>query len=135
MAERTVRGDGRGTASLGRSMTRMGRVGVGSAAWMGAAWTQRAAEAAAEVTRFTTHRLVDDLRTQGEMLRCRDLAALQSVQGRYVQRLIDQYAAETVRLLRLANGAEPASDALAAEERETNGRASGRGRAYDNIPF
>lgn len=133
MAERMVGGDGRATASMGRSVARMGSVGMGSAAWLGAAWTQRAAEAAAEVTRFTTHRLVDDLRTRGEMLRCRDLAALQSVQGRYVQRLIDQYAAETVRLLRLAGGADLASKQ--AEGLGAGGDASGRGRAYDNIPL
>lgn len=130
---------GRAPPSLGRSMARMGSVGIGSAAWLGAAWTRRVADAAVEVARFAGHRLGDDLRTQAEMLRCRDLAALQSVQGRFLQRAIDEYAAETARLMRLGGDApEPrraSTEAEGPEDAPPGARSDGRGRAYDNIPL
>lgn len=55
----------------------------------------------AEIAEFVSERIREDLDAQNDLLRCRNLAEVREVQGRFLRRAFDQYAQETSRLMRL----------------------------------
>jgi len=62
-------------------------------------------EMGAEVTRFLSDRLREDARTQHEILHCRDPEALQDIQLRFLKKALEDYTAETGRIVELGQSA------------------------------
>lgn len=73
-----------------RSMNR-----IGSTMFTG--WT----DFGAEFMTFLANRIQEDVKTQQRMLQCKDMQELAKIQSEFVQRALDQYAAETGRMIDL----------------------------------
>lgn len=86
------------------AVAEMQRAGLGSLNWMGLAWLEAMGDLGAEVASFIAERIREDAKTQHEILHCRDAAQLQHIQGKFVQTAIDQYTAETGRIVELEKG-------------------------------
>jgi hypothetical protein len=56
-----------------------------------------------EIAQFVSTRVREDLETQQQLLRCRSLDDLREVQFRFVKTAMDQYSAETARLMKLGS--------------------------------
>jgi hypothetical protein len=56
-----------------------------------------------EIAQFVSTRVREDLETQQQILRCRSLDDLREVQFRFVKTAMDQYSAETARLMKLGS--------------------------------
>lgn len=55
-----------------------------------------------EVADFVAKRIREDMETQQDLLRCRNLDDVREVQSRFFRTAMDQYSAETTRLMQLA---------------------------------
>ena len=67
-----------------------------------------------EIADFIAERIRQDMETQQELLRCRNLEDVRNVQARFFRTAFDQYAAETSRLVKLGGD-------MAARSLERNG--------------
>ena len=76
---------------------------LNSMAWLGTAWMSNAGDVGTELMQFLAKRIKEDVRTQHEMLHCKDLTKLQDIQMRFVQTAMEQYAAETEKLLQMGS--------------------------------
>ena len=52
---------------------------------------------------FRVHRIRHDMETQQELLRCRNFDELREVQTRFVKTAMEQYTAESMRLMELGS--------------------------------
>lgn len=69
----------------------------------GTAWVEALSDMGSEVLSFVADRIKEDVKTQHEILHCDDMAELQQIQARFVQKAVDQYTAETGKLFELSN--------------------------------
>lgn len=83
-------------------LAEMQRAGLGPLAWMGAAWIDRMGDLSAEVAQFVADRIREDVKTQHEILHCRTVREVQTVQAAFVTRAVEAYATETGRLVDMA---------------------------------
>jgi len=91
-----------GTASFMAAGLEMQKWGLGPAQWLGTVWLESIGEFGSELTDFIAERIREDAKTQHEILNCRDPAILQDIQIRFIQRAIEQYTAETGRLVEMS---------------------------------
>lgn len=77
---------------------------ISPAARVGTAWLAHVADLGIGVTSFAADRIREDNRTRAELLKCRSVPEIQHVQAKFVQTAIDQYLAETVRWIGVAEG-------------------------------
>lgn len=75
---------------------------AGPAFWLGNAWVESLGELNAEIAHFVAERIEEDVRTQHEILNCRDATKLQEIHARFVRRALEQYSAETGRLVEMS---------------------------------
>lgn len=71
-----------------------------STAWMGAL-----SDMGAEVMNFVAERIKEDVKTQHKVLHCKNVTELQHVQGEFLQKAMDQYQAETGKLMDMSTKA------------------------------
>lgn len=86
------------------SLTALQREGLGQMAWMSAAMTETLAALGNEVIQFVSARIAEDFKTQHALLNCRDFAQAQQIQAEFLQKALEQYAAETGKLVQLGTG-------------------------------
>ncbi len=67
----------------------------------GAAVLEGVTRAQCEIADFVSERIRKDMEAQQELLRCKSLDDIRSVQTRFFKTAMDQYSAEATRLLRL----------------------------------
>ncbi|MDU8911610.1 phasin family protein [Aestuariicoccus sp. MJ-SS9] len=79
--------------------------GFGNFAAMGTAWMEAMSDIGAEAMSFVAERLKEDVKTQHEMLHCKDMDQLQHIQAEFVQKAIDQYQEETGKLVEMSTQA------------------------------
>jgi len=79
--------------------------GLGNLMGMGTAWVEAMAAMSAEVAEFVAERIREDVKTQHEILHCKNVADLQHIQAQFVQTALDQYQAETGKLVELSTKA------------------------------
>ena len=87
----------------------LSRLGLGAAAWSGAAAAGAMTALAQEMTRFLTDRFAADLALQKDLLACRDLACLQEVQMRFIADAMADYLAAAGRMAQLGAGVAAAT--------------------------
>ena len=87
----------------------LSRLGLGAAAWSGAAALGTITALAQEMTRFLTDRFAADLALQNDLLACRDPASLQEVQMRFVTDAMADYVAAAARMAQLGVGVAAAT--------------------------
>ena len=85
------------------SLAELQKAGMGSMVWLGKAMAEGMSGLGSEVLKFVAARITEDVKTQHEILHCKDVAQLQHFQARFLQKAIDQYTAETGKLVQLSN--------------------------------
>ena len=68
---------------------------------MGAAWAEAMSGIGAEAMRFLTERVQQDVATQQKLLHATSLDEVRHIQAEFVQKAIDQYTAETGRMVEI----------------------------------
>jgi hypothetical protein len=79
--------------------------GLGSMIGMGTAWVEAISDISAEVAHFVAERIKEDVKTQHEILHCQNVADLQHIQAQFIQKAMDQYQAETGKLVEMGTNA------------------------------
>ena len=69
---------------------------------MNTAWAEAFSEMSSEFIRFLSDRISEDVKTQHQILHCKDIRELQHIQAEFVQKAIDQYQAETGKLIEMS---------------------------------
>jgi len=69
---------------------------------MGTAWLESINEMSAEVLSFVADRVKEDVKTQHRMMHCKNVSELQHIQAEFIQKAIDQYQAETGKLVEMS---------------------------------
>lgn len=69
---------------------------------MGTAWAETLSDMGSEVLSFVADRIQEDVKTQHEILHCSDMTEMQKIQTRFIQKAIDQYTAETGKLIEMS---------------------------------
>ncbi|SMX34341.1 phasin family protein [Actibacterium lipolyticum] len=77
--------------------------GAGMITAFNTAMMQAMARYGTEFTEFVSKRLQEDMKTQHEILGCRDIGKLGDIQATFVKTAMDQYSAETGKLLQMSN--------------------------------
>jgi hypothetical protein len=86
------------------TLTELQRAGLGQMAWMSAAMAETLAALGNEVVQFVSTRITEDFKTQHALLNCKDLTEAQKIQAEFVQKALEQYTAETGKLVQLGTG-------------------------------
>ncbi|WP_299692155.1 phasin family protein [uncultured Tateyamaria sp.] len=87
------------------AITQLQEAGLGSMVGMGTAWLEAVSDMSAEVAHFIAERIKEDVKTQHEILHCKNVADLQSIQAEFIQTAVDQYQAETGKLVEMGTKA------------------------------
>lgn len=77
--------------------------GADYANWLGTSWAYCLGELGAELSHFMADRIREDVRTQHAMLHCKDPAEVQEIQKAFIDQAIEDYIAETGRLVEIGN--------------------------------
>lgn len=70
---------------------------------MSTAWLENLTDLCTQFTSFVAGRLQEDAKAQHAILRCTTLAEVQHAQAQFLQRMFDQYVAETGKLVAIIN--------------------------------
>lgn len=87
------------------AITQLQEAGLGNIMGMGTAWIEAVGDMSAEVAQFVAERIKEDVKTQHEILQCKNVSDLQSVQAQFIQKAINQYQAETGKLVEMGTKA------------------------------
>ena len=77
--------------------------GFGNMMGMGTAWAEAFSDMGAEFLGFLADRIKEDVKTQHKILHCKDINELQHIQAEFVQTAIEQYQAETGKLMEMSS--------------------------------
>lgn len=83
------------------ALTQLQEAGFGNMVGMSSAWIETMGDMGAEVAGFIADRIREDVKTQHEMLHCKNIAELQTIQTEFVQKALDQYQTETGKLVEM----------------------------------
>ncbi|WP_390910407.1 phasin family protein [Pseudosulfitobacter sp. SM2401] len=84
-------------------LTQLQSAGFGNLMGMSTAWLEAVGDMSAEVVGFVAERIKEDVKTQHEILQCRNVADLQHVQAQFFQKAMDQYRVETGKLVEMTS--------------------------------
>jgi len=79
--------------------------GFGTTAMMGTAWVEAMSDLGAEFVGFVAERVKEDVKTQHEILHAKDINEIQAIQAKFIQQAVDQYSAETGKMVELGQSA------------------------------
>ncbi|WP_299961306.1 phasin family protein [uncultured Roseobacter sp.] len=83
------------------AFTQLQEAGLGNMLGMSSAWIETMGDMGAEVASFVADRIKEDVKTQHEILHCKNMTELQAIQTEFVQKALDQYQAETGKLVEM----------------------------------
>jgi hypothetical protein len=81
------------------------QAGFGNIMGANSGWLESLGDMGAEAMSFVVERIKEDVKTQHEIMHCKDVAEIQHIQSRFVQNAIDQYQAETGKLVQMGTSA------------------------------
>lgn len=111
MADKSPRDDKTPTSEAPLSaITQLQEAGLGNMMGMGTAWIEAVSDMSAEVAHFVAERIREDVKTQHEILHCKNVADLQHIQAQFIQKAMDQYQAETGKLVEMGTKAFAAKE-------------------------
>lgn len=84
------------------AIAQLQEAGLGNMVGLGAAWFEALGDIGAEVLSFVADRVKEDVKVQHEILHCKNVEELQHVQSQFLQKAIDQYQAETGKLVEMS---------------------------------
>lgn len=74
---------------------------VAPAAWINTAWVDTMTAMGSELAAFVADRVREDIELQQALLRCKSLSEVPHVQAAFLQKALDQYQAETGKLIEM----------------------------------
>jgi phage gp36-like protein len=87
------------------AVTQLQEAGFRNMMGMGTAWVEALSDMSAEMAGFVADRIKEDVKTQHEILHCKNAADLSQIQSRFMQKAMDQYKAETGKLVEMGTSA------------------------------
>lgn len=75
----------------------------------GGAWVENMADYGQEVLSFISKRVAEDVQTQHALMHAKGVAEVQHIQAQFFQKAMDDYAAETAKLMELGKSITPAA--------------------------
>lgn len=78
------------------------KAGLGNMMGLSTAWAEAFGDMSSEFASFVADRIKEDVKTQHEILHCKSVSDLQHIQGKFIQTAIDQYQAETGKLMEMS---------------------------------
>lgn len=81
------------------AMAKLQQAGMGNMMGMSTAWMEALSDMSAEVASFVADRIKEDVKTQHEILHCKNVGELQHIQAEFIQKAMEQYQAESGKLL------------------------------------
>lgn len=83
--------------------------GLRAMSQFGMAWAEGMSDMGSEVLSFVADRIKEDVATQHKLLHCKNVADFQKVQAEFMQKAIDQYTAETGKLVQMSQDLFPSA--------------------------
>lgn len=87
------------------AMSALREAGFGNMVGMSAAWFEAVGDMSAEFVSFVAERVKEDVKVQHQILHCKDAAELRHIQSQFLQKAVDQYQAETGKLIEMGTKA------------------------------
>ncbi|QCO57775.1 hypothetical protein EOK75_19020 (plasmid) [Pseudorhodobacter turbinis] len=87
----------------------MQEAGLKSMPFQGTDWLTAMADISSEVMNFTAARLKEDVNTQQALMQAKGLVEIQHIHAEFFQKTMDDYAAETAKLMRMGQTLTPAA--------------------------
>lgn len=81
------------------AITKLQQAGMGNLMGINAAWIEALGDMGAEIASFVAERIKEDVQTQHEILNCKNVGELQNIQAAFIQKALEQYQAESGKLL------------------------------------
>ncbi len=95
--------DAGAVSSFYDNMMQMQMAALSSLSWLGAEWAGAVGQMSGEFLQFMADRIKEDVRFQHSCLQCKTSQDLQKLQAEFVQKAIDQYVAETGKLVEIGS--------------------------------
>ncbi len=89
----------------GSSAQELQDAGLGNMLGVGTVWIETLGSMGAEILTFMAERIREDVKTQQEIACCKTPDELQHIQVKFLQKAMDQYQAETGKLLEMGTKA------------------------------
>jgi len=99
----TTRSAATPAADIAGAMTALQKAGLTALPWFNGRAAEKIGSIGAEFVEFLAERIREDVKTQHQLLQCRDIAEAQRIQQTFLQTAADQYAAQTGRMVELGN--------------------------------
>ncbi|WP_425043791.1 phasin family protein [Primorskyibacter sp. S87] len=93
--------------AISEAMAQFQKLGMSSMNRMGAEWMEQMSDMGSEVLSFVADRVRKDVELQHKIMHCTDPAELHRIQAEFWQEAIEQYSAETGKLVEM--GTKPFS--------------------------
>ncbi|MCV3271502.1 phasin family protein [Roseobacter sinensis] len=87
------------------AISKLQEAGLGNMLGMSTAWVEAMGDMGAEVASFIAERIKEDVKTQHQILHCKNVGDLQQIQAEFIQKAMDQYQAETGKLVEMSRKA------------------------------
>lgn len=88
--------------SMVEAMMQMQRASIEPMHWFGTAWLSLTSDLGAELAEFVAARIKEDIRTQHQLLHCKDAAEAQVIQAQFLETAFEQYTAETGKMAEMS---------------------------------
>lgn len=87
------------------AIAQLQEAGFGNMVGLSAAWLEALRDMGTEVVSFVADRIKEDVKVQHEIMRCKDVTEIQQIQSKFLQKAMDQYQAETGKLIKMGTNA------------------------------
>ena len=88
-----------------QKLAELQEAGFGNMVGLSTAWLEALGDIGSEVLSFMAERVKEDVKTQHAILHCKNVSELQNIQAEFIQKALEQYSAETGKLVRMSNDA------------------------------
>jgi hypothetical protein len=89
------------SSTLMDSTSALQAFGFNNMTTMGVTWMETLGEMGSEVLSFVADRIKEDVKTQHRLLHCSQMSEMQEIQAEFIQKAIEQYRAETGKLVEI----------------------------------
>ena len=89
-------------AQMARDTAALQAFGFKAMTGMGTVWTEMMSQMGSEVLSFVADRIRQDVKTQHQLLHCRDIEEARRIQAEFLRKAVDDYTAETGKLVEMS---------------------------------
>ena len=83
-----------------QTLTDVQMSGLGSLSWLGTQWIETMSDFGSEWLSFVADRVKEDVKTQHAVLHAKDIGEIQAIQAAFLQKAIQDYQAETGKMVK-----------------------------------